>query len=119
MNRRQEFYSVSQLYDMRMKIEEKIKADGLNALDVKGKFALKTGRMLALITATTTGNQQNDGGERCHLGESGTAANVPGEKPRKTAGTSDTNLHDVTGARNHELGVPHRRAGYERVLARA
>ena len=38
---------------MRLRIEEKIKADGLNAMELKGKFALKTGRMLALISATT------------------------------------------------------------------
>jgi len=44
---------VSQIYDMRLKIEEKIKADGLNAMDIKGKLGLKTGKMLALITPTT------------------------------------------------------------------
>lgn len=44
---------MSQIYDMRLKIEEKIKADGLNAMDIKGKLGLKTGKMLALITPTT------------------------------------------------------------------
>lgn len=44
---------MSQVYDMRLRIEEKIKADGLNVLETKGKLALKTGKMLALITPTT------------------------------------------------------------------
>jgi len=44
---------VSQLYDLKMLIENKIKADGLDAMDVKGKIGLRSGRMLAFITPTT------------------------------------------------------------------
>ena len=44
---------VSQLYDVRMKIEEKIKADGLDATEVRGKIGLRTGKLLALINANT------------------------------------------------------------------
>lgn len=44
---------MSQLYDLRMLIENKIKADGLDAMEVKGKIGLRSGRMLAFITPTT------------------------------------------------------------------
>jgi hypothetical protein len=44
---------VSQLYDLKLKIEEKIKADGLDAAEVRGKIGLKSGKLLALISATT------------------------------------------------------------------
>jgi len=44
---------VSQLYDLKMLIENKIKADGLDPMDVKGKIGLRSGRMLAFITPTT------------------------------------------------------------------
>ena len=44
---------MSQLYDLKMLIENKIKADGLDAMDVKGKIGLRSGRMLAFITPTT------------------------------------------------------------------
>ncbi|MFY9682860.1 MAG: hypothetical protein WA416_04910 [Candidatus Sulfotelmatobacter sp.] len=44
---------MSQLYDLKMLIEEKIKSDGLDAMDVKGKIGLRSGRMLAFINATT------------------------------------------------------------------
>jgi len=44
---------VSQLTDMKMKIEEKIKADGLDAVAVKGKIGLKAGKVLAFITPST------------------------------------------------------------------
>jgi hypothetical protein len=44
---------VSQLYDARLAIEKKIQTDGLNAADVKGKIGLKSGKLLALITATS------------------------------------------------------------------
>jgi hypothetical protein len=44
---------VSQLYDLRMLIETKIKADGLDAMEVKGKIGLRSGRMLAFITPST------------------------------------------------------------------
>lgn len=44
---------MSQLYDARLAIEKKIQTDGLNAADVKGKIGLKSGKLLALITATS------------------------------------------------------------------
>jgi hypothetical protein len=44
---------VGQLYDMKVRIEEKIKADGLDASDMKGKIALKSGKLLAFISAST------------------------------------------------------------------
>jgi len=44
---------VSQLYDMKVLIEQKIKADGLNAMDIKGKIGLKSGKLFAFITPTT------------------------------------------------------------------
>jgi len=44
---------VSQLYDLRVRIEEKIKADNLNAMDVKGKLGLRSGKLLALIMPST------------------------------------------------------------------
>jgi hypothetical protein len=44
---------VSQLYDLRLLIENKIKADGLDASEVKGKITLRSGRMLAFISPAT------------------------------------------------------------------
>ena len=44
---------MGQLYDVKLRIEEKIKADGLDATDVKGRLGLKTGMLLALISAST------------------------------------------------------------------
>jgi hypothetical protein len=44
---------VSQLYDMRMQIEAKIKSSGMDAMDVKGKIGLRSGKLLAFITPTT------------------------------------------------------------------
>lgn len=44
---------MSQLYDMRMKIEAKINSSGLDAMEVKGKIGLRSGRLLALISPTT------------------------------------------------------------------
>jgi len=43
----------SQLYAMRQKIEEKIKADRLDAKEVKGKIALISGKLLAFINEST------------------------------------------------------------------
>ena len=48
---------MGQLYDLRMLIENKIKSDGLDAMDVKGKIGLRSGRMLSFITATTPDDQ--------------------------------------------------------------
>jgi hypothetical protein len=36
-----------------MAIEEKIKADGLDAADTKGKIGLRTGRIMSLISPST------------------------------------------------------------------
>ena len=44
---------MSLLYEMRLRVEEKIKTDGLDATDVKGRLGLKTGMLLALISANT------------------------------------------------------------------
>jgi len=44
---------VSQLYEMKLRIEEKIKADGLDSNEVKGKIGLRAGKLLAFITAST------------------------------------------------------------------
>ena len=44
---------MSQLYDLRVLIENKIKADGLDAMEIKGKIGLRSGRMLAFVTSTT------------------------------------------------------------------
>ena len=44
---------MSQLYNLKLLIESKIKADGLDAMDVKGKIGLRSGRMLAFINSTT------------------------------------------------------------------
>jgi len=41
---------VSALYDMRIAIENKIKADGLDATKVKGEIGLRTGRLVSLIS---------------------------------------------------------------------
>lgn len=44
---------MSRLYELKMLIENKIKADGLDAMSVKGKIGLRSGRTLALISPTT------------------------------------------------------------------
>ena len=44
---------MSQLYDLKILIENKIKSDGLDAMEVKGKIGLRTGKMLAFITPST------------------------------------------------------------------
>ena len=38
---------------MKLQVEKKIKADNLSEVDVKGKISLKSGKLLAFITATT------------------------------------------------------------------
>jgi hypothetical protein len=47
---------VSQIYDLKLQIEEKIKTSGLDAKEVKGKLGLRSGTLLALITPTTADN---------------------------------------------------------------
>jgi hypothetical protein len=49
---------VSQLYEMRMRVEETIKAKSLDAMEVKGKLGLKTGVLVALISANTPDNPE-------------------------------------------------------------
>ena len=44
---------MSQLYDLRMLIEAKIKTSGLDVKDVKGKIGLRSGKLLAFISPTT------------------------------------------------------------------
>jgi len=44
---------VSQLYDLKVLIENKIRTDGLDAMAVKGKIGLRSGRILALISPST------------------------------------------------------------------
>lgn len=44
---------MSQLYDLKLLIESKIKADGLDANAVRGKIGLQSGRMLLLIDANS------------------------------------------------------------------
>jgi hypothetical protein len=44
---------MGQLYDLKVLIENKIKADGLDAMEVKGKIGLRSGRMLAFINPST------------------------------------------------------------------
>lgn len=49
---------MSQLNDMKLQIEAKIKADGLNATDIKGKLGLRSGKLLAFITPSTPDDPQ-------------------------------------------------------------
>lgn len=49
---------MSQLYDMRLRVEEKIKIEGLDASTIKGKLGLKSGMLLALINANTPDNPE-------------------------------------------------------------
>jgi len=44
---------VSQLNDLKLKIEAKIAADGLDPVAVKGKIGLRAGKLLAFITPST------------------------------------------------------------------
>ena len=45
--------SVSQLNDLKIRIEQKIKADGLDEIATKGKIGLRAGKLLAFITPST------------------------------------------------------------------
>lgn len=44
---------MSQINDLKIKIEEKIKADSLDAVAVKGRIGLRSGTLLAFINAKT------------------------------------------------------------------
>ncbi|HEY6338857.1 MAG TPA: hypothetical protein VIW68_10210, partial [Candidatus Sulfotelmatobacter sp.] len=41
------------LNDLKVRIEEKIKADGLDAVAVKGKIGLRSGKLLGFVTPST------------------------------------------------------------------
>jgi len=49
---------VGQLYDLKVRIEEKIKADGLDSMEMKGKLGLRSGKLLSLISPTTPDNPE-------------------------------------------------------------
>ncbi|MBZ5727419.1 MAG: hypothetical protein LAP87_20780 [Acidobacteriia bacterium] len=44
---------MSAIYDLKVAIDKKIKADGLDATDIRGQIGLRTGRLLALISPST------------------------------------------------------------------
>ncbi len=44
---------MGQLNDLKLKIEAKITADGLDPMAVKGKIGLRSGKVLAFITPST------------------------------------------------------------------
>jgi hypothetical protein len=44
---------VSQLYDLKVKIEEKINSSGVDPKEVKGKLGLRSGILLSLINPNT------------------------------------------------------------------
>jgi hypothetical protein len=44
---------VSEIYDLRIRIEEQIKAKGLDFMEVRGQIGLRSGKLLAFITPTT------------------------------------------------------------------
>jgi hypothetical protein len=46
-------YLLGELYDLRLRIEEQVKAKGLDLMEVKGKIGLRSGKLLAFITPTT------------------------------------------------------------------
>jgi hypothetical protein len=44
---------MSTLYDLRLVIEERIKLEGLDPMEIKGKIGLRSGKLLALISPST------------------------------------------------------------------
>ncbi len=44
---------MSQLNDLKLRIEQKIKADGLDPVAVSGKIGLRSGKLLAFINPST------------------------------------------------------------------
>ncbi|MGA2690677.1 MAG: hypothetical protein ABSE85_21645 [Candidatus Korobacteraceae bacterium] len=44
---------MSQLYDLRLLIEERIRLEGLDPMEIKGKIGLRSGKLLALISPST------------------------------------------------------------------
>jgi hypothetical protein len=49
---------VSKLYDMKVRIDQKIASDKLDANEIKGKLGLRCGTLLAFITASTVDNPE-------------------------------------------------------------
>ena len=49
---------MGQLYDLRVKIEEKIKASGVDEKETRGKLGLRSGTLLSLITPSTPDNPE-------------------------------------------------------------
>jgi hypothetical protein len=45
--------NVGALYNLKVSIEEKIKADGLDPVEVRGKIGLRTGRLMSFISPAT------------------------------------------------------------------
>lgn len=50
---------MSELYDLRLRIEEQVKAKGLDLMEVKGKIGLRSGKLLAFITPTTVDDPES------------------------------------------------------------
>jgi hypothetical protein len=44
---------MSTLYDLRLLIEERIRLEGLDPMEIKGKIGLRSGKLLALISPST------------------------------------------------------------------
>ena len=44
---------MGELYDLRLRIEEQVKAKGLDLMEIKGKIGLRSGKLFAFITPTT------------------------------------------------------------------
>jgi hypothetical protein len=49
---------VSQLNDLKIRIEQKIRADGVDEVLMKGKIGLRAGKLLAFITPSTPDDPQ-------------------------------------------------------------
>ena len=49
---------MSQLHDLKLRIEEKIKADGLDASLYMGKVGLRAGKVLAFVKPDTPGTPE-------------------------------------------------------------
>jgi hypothetical protein len=52
-------YLLGELYDLRLRIEEQVKAKGLDLMEVKGKIGLRSGKLFALITPTTVDDPES------------------------------------------------------------
>lgn len=49
---------MSQVNDLKLRIEQKIKADGLDEVAMRGKVGLRAGKLLAFINANTPDDPQ-------------------------------------------------------------